>query len=90
MNGERWITHEGLVALRERNQRAGSRLCDLTPGTRWHCGATEGVVLGPGHEGGVLVSVRDCQGGRREASCEWSGRVRVQIKGLGVLQGSGA
>ena len=86
MNGERRISHERLVALRQRKQAAGSRLGELPVGTRWQCGGTKGVVLGPGHQGGVLVSVRDCQGGRDQSSCEWSSLVRVQLKGLGVLQ----
>lgn len=88
--GPRWITHEGLVALRQRAPERGPRLADLKIGSRWKIGTVRGVVLGRGSHGGVVVSVNDTQGSRLIRSSEWSGRVRVEVEGPGVLQGSGA
>ena len=82
----RWITHEGLVALRQRAPERGPRLADLKIGTLWHIGASRGVVVGPGQSGGVLVSFTDNQGDKGIRSAEWSGKVRVEVEGPGVLQ----
>ena len=85
-HGPRWITHEGLVALRQRAPERGPRLADLKIGTRWHIGASHGVVVGKGQAGGVLVSFTDNQGGKGLRGAEWSGLVRVEVVGPGVLQ----
>ena len=88
-HGPRWITHEGLVALRQRAPERGPRLADLKIGTLWHIGASHGVVVGKGQAGGVLVSFTDNQGDKGLRGAEWSGLVRVKVEGPGVVQASG-
>jgi len=83
----RRLTHEGVVKLRHSR---GPRLADLAVGTHWKIGAARGVVLGLGQHAGVLVNVRDTEGLRRFHAQEWSGKIRVELEGPGVLQRSGA